>query len=243
MFANSSFTAREKGDILSKVLGSLNTSVVTASMSTALQWASSEKDIELKKLELAKQLDIMDQDILAKEAQVDNLYQEGIALQAQTIRNLGTPTVVDGIVVSLADEGKVYHDIALVDQTVANKVKEGVILDTKEKEAEATVHKILADTYTNYGSFTYAVGDTGLTIMTETTPIGYTTLSDAQLAIAKEQAKGYAYNAWSNALVSSSSTLGTALTSESVSAALIDPWLTTVDTLTAKMSDIVEPIF
>jgi hypothetical protein len=37
MFANSSFTAREKGDILSKVLGSLNTSVVTASMSSALQ--------------------------------------------------------------------------------------------------------------------------------------------------------------------------------------------------------------
>jgi hypothetical protein len=109
----------------------------------------------------------MDQDILAKEAQVDNLYQEGIALQAQTIRNLGTPTVVDGIVVSLTDEGKVYHNIALVDQTVANKLKEGVILDTKEKEAKATVHKILADTYTNYGSFTYAVGEGMLNVCGE----------------------------------------------------------------------------
>ena len=40
------------------------------------------------------------------------------------------------------------------------------------------------------------------------------TLSDTQQEIATEQAKGYAYNAWANALTGSASMLGTAIAAE-----------------------------
>jgi hypothetical protein len=215
MFANSSFTAREKGDILSKVLGSLNTSVVTASMSTALQWASSEKDIELKKLELAKQLDIMDREILLADANIDKANYESIAIQAQTDRMYGTPTVIDGALVSLADEGKTWYEIQLLKQQDINMEKEALILDSKLNESYAAIHKVVADTYVNYGAWSYTLGATGLsTAPLSNTGVGYDTLSSVQKAIAKEQANGYAYNAWANALTGTSSMLGTAIASE-----------------------------
>jgi hypothetical protein len=63
IFENSSFTNKEKSEILSQVLISLNGSLVNASMGTAMQWSNAEKEVELKKLELAKQLDILDEEI------------------------------------------------------------------------------------------------------------------------------------------------------------------------------------
>lgn len=211
LFETSNFTSREKSEILANILGSLNTTLVNASMSTAMQWANQEKEIELKKLELAKQLDILDEDILLKQAQIDKMKADDIAQQAQTIRMYGTPTVVDGNVVALTDTGKVYEDIQLVKEQVVNAGKEGVLLDAKKVESQAAVHKVIADTYRNYGSYSYTIDDSGLIAnRTDTT----TTLSDIQEAIAKEQAKGYAYNAWANSLSGSASMLGTAIAAE-----------------------------
>ena len=44
--------------------------------------------------------------------------------------------------------------------------------------------------------------------------MSHVSLSDVQKAIAEEQAKGYTYNAWANALTGSASMLGTAIAAE-----------------------------
>ncbi len=238
LFENRDFTSREKSEILSQVLGSLNSTVVSTAMGTAMQWASEEKSVELKKLELEKSLAIMEQDALLKELQRTATLRESVDRQASTIRNYGTPTVVDGVVTALTDTGKVYEDTRLTVQQVTNAGKEGDILAVKEKEAQAMVHKIVADTYVNYGRYTYTLDSTGLTSVTDITPPTHTTLSDTQQSIAAQQAKGYAYNAWANAVSGASSTLGTAMASEypifdpgEPGAQLLSSVLTAVDNL------------
>ena len=210
LFENGNMKDTEKAQIISTVLNSLNTSLVNASMSTALQWAANEKDVALKKLELAQQLDILANEVRLKDAQVEKMLDDSIATQAQTIRMFGTPTVVDGDVASLADAGKVYEEIQMIQQQKANAIKEGVLLDAKKTESQAAVHKVVADTYRNYGSYTFSLADSGLTGVSSTHGV-YETLSDIQASIAKEQAKGYSYNAWANALTGSASLIGTAM--------------------------------
>lgn len=212
-FKNNNLKDSDKAAIISQVLSSLNTSLVNASMSTAMQWASNEKDIALKKLELEQQLDILAGEVRLKDAQIEKMIDDTVATQAQTIRMYGTPTVVDGDVVALTDSGKVYNEILMLEQQTANAVKEGVLLDSKKTESQAAVHKVVADTYRNYGSYTFTLADGGLTGVSKTSGT-YETLSDIQATIAKEQAKGYSYNAWANALTGSASLIGTALAGE-----------------------------
>jgi len=212
-FKNNNLKDSDKAAIISQVLSSLNTSLVNSSMSTAMQWASSEKDIALKKLELEQQLDILSNEVRLKDAQIEKVIDDTVATQAQTIRMYGTPTVVDGNVTALTDSGKVYKEIQMLEQQTINAVKEGVLLDSKKTESQAAVHKVVADTYRNYGSYTFALADSGLTGVNKTSGT-YETLSDIQATIAKEQAKGYSYNAWANALTGSASLIGTALAGE-----------------------------
>lgn len=199
----------QKAEVISNIVGGIINNITSSSMSTAMSWANAEKEIALKKLELAKQLDILDQDILLKEAQVVKMEKDSIAQQAQTIRTFGTPIVVDGDVASLDSTGKLYEEILLTRQQVANAVKEGSLLDSKKVESRAAVHKVVADTWRNFGSYSFTLTDTGLSNVTANHTA--TTLSDIQETIAKEQAKGYAYNAWANALSGSVSAIGTAL--------------------------------
>ena len=213
-FAKGNLKDTEKAEILATVLNSLNSSLVNVSMSTALQWASTEKDVALKKLELAKQLDVLDFEVLLKEAQASKTGYESIAVQAQTDRTYGTPTVVDGVLVSLVDEGKVFYETEIAKQQDINLGKDALILDSKLNESYAAIHKVVADTYVNYGNYSYTLGETGLTGISDLTVAGYDTLSSIQANIAKEQANGYAYNAWANALTGSSSMIGTAMAGE-----------------------------
>ena len=131
-FDSNNIKDTDKANIISNVLTGLNTALVSASMSTALQWATTEKDTALRKLELSKQLDVLDQDILIKESQADIAYRDNIAKQADIIRTFGTPTVIGGVVISLPNEGKSYQDIEVVKQQLVNLGKESIILDTKE---------------------------------------------------------------------------------------------------------------
>lgn len=200
----------DKAKIISDVLSSINGSIVSSAMSTALQWASSEKDIELKKLELSKQVDILSQQNLLTEQQVANAYYEGIATQAQTRRMFGVPVVVAGVVTGLSEEGKVLQDTNLVIKQVSNAEEENKLLKSKLNESHATIHKVIADTYTNFGTYTWAsLGTTGVAGVTKNS--SNTTLSAIQAEIAKGQANGYAYNAWANAVTGASSMLGTAV--------------------------------
>lgn len=203
----------EKSAVITTVLSNLNTSIVTTSMQTALEWAAREKDLALKKLELAKSLDILDQELELKTAQADKMAVDGLNAQAEALRMFGQATVVDGKVVSLADEGKVWEDMQLVIQNTENAKATEKVIKAQEQENLATAHKIVADTYVNYGKYTYTIGTSGITSINDGTGT-YKTLSYYQAAIAKEQAKGYAYNAWANAATGVASTVGVAITSE-----------------------------
>ena len=105
LIADGSLSSKEKAEIVSNVLNNLNSTLVSAGLSTALQWAAKERDIELDKLKLEKELDILQQDILLRTAQVEKMAWDSIATQAQTIRMYGTPIVLNGVVTSLAAAG------------------------------------------------------------------------------------------------------------------------------------------
>lgn len=232
-------------EVVTQVLAQANASLVTSAMSTALGWANAEKEVALKKLELAKQLDILDGQIALTNAQANKTANEDIATQANTIRQNGMPTVVDGKVVSLTDTGAVYENILLTREKVQSEDKAQELSDAKVKETHASINKLVADTYVNYGMFSgYTIGESGLIGVQDHTPTDYQTLSYIQGAIAKEQAKGYAYNAWANAASGLGSTIGVALTSETdiftgTSDPIITSWKTTIDNL----RDVQAPVF
>jgi cell division protein FtsB len=244
-FKNNNLKDSDKAAIISQVLSSLNTSLVNSSMSTAMQWAANEKDVALKKLELEQQLDILANEVKLKDAQIEKMKDDSIATQAQTIRMFGTPTIIDGNVASLTDTGKLYKEIQLIQQQTLNAGKEGVLLDAKKTESQAAVHKVVADTYRNYGSYTFALADGGLTGVSKTSGT-YETLSDIQAVIAKEQANGYSYNAWANAMNGSASLIGTALAGEAdifteLSNGTGDALISTIRNTACKLNSAVSP--
>ena len=215
LFKDGTMTSADKAAVISSVLGSLNTSVMSTSMQTALEWAKTEKELALKKLEMEKTLDILDKELDLKEAQADKVESDDLLAQASNLRQNGSATVVNGKVVALSDAGKIWTDMQLVEQNTENAEVEEGLLEAKVDETNAGIHKIVADTYVNYGAFNgYNITGTGITGISDITPVSYRTLSDLQAIIAEEQAKGYAYNAWSNAASGLGSTIGVALTTE-----------------------------
>ena len=111
------------------------------------------------------------------------------------------------------------------------------------KQVNAQTHKLVADTYVNHGMFTgYTISDNGITGTTMQAQ-GYTTLSQMNKIVAAEQAKGYSYNAWSNAASAGASMLGTLAGAEIQSidatswAEMINLWKTP----TTKLGSIVTP--
>jgi len=205
----------DKANVIAQVLTALNTSMVQGSMQTALQWATQEKEIELKKLELEKQLDLLMEEKLVKEATVDKLKYDTIVTQSTNIRANGMPIVMNGQVTSLSETGTAFEQAKLLKAQAINESKNGTLIDNRVKESNANIHKIVADTYINYGTFSgYVISENGVTGVNDTTPAEVVTLSSLQASIAKEQAKGYAWNAWSNAASGLGATIGTAMTSE-----------------------------
>lgn len=205
----------QKAEIISNIVGGIVNNITSNSLSTALSWAQAEKEIELKKLELAKQLDILDEELLVKQAQVKQIDNSVKLAKVESKRINGTAVFDDdGNITSLGSDGKIAKDIDLTAAQITKVGKENTLIDQKIKESYAAVHKIIADTYVNYGNYNY----TGLTadgITTITKNHGdFKTLSDTQKDIAIEQAKGYTYNAWANALTGASSMLGTAIAAE-----------------------------
>lgn len=207
----------QKAEIISNIVGGIINNITSSSMSTAMSWAKEEKDIALKKLELAKALDILDEDKFLKQAQIQQV-ENAIRLakvESKRMYGAGVFDPIDGSLTSLVAEGKVYKDMLLTDEQITKAQEETSLVTQKIAESHAAVHKIIADTYVNYGSYNYTgLGETGITTVTATHPAAHTTLSDTQQEIAVEQAKGYVYNAWANALTGSASMLGTAIAAE-----------------------------
>lgn len=206
----------QKAEIISNIVGGIINNITSSSMSTAMAWAQAEKDVALKKLELAKQLDILDKEVLLKDSQIEQVENTVRLAKVESKRMYGTAVFDnDNNITSLGDDGKVAKDMELVTANIAKVADEEALINQKIKESHAAVHKIVADTYVNFGNFSYAgLGENGITSVTANHGSGHTTLSDTQQEIAVEQAKGYVYNAWANALTGSASMLGTAIAAE-----------------------------
>ena len=192
LVASGDIKAVDKAKVLSDVLSKITTSVTSSAMATALAWEKEEKEIAFKKLEAAKKLDLLDEEILLKQAQ-----------------NLKARQEIDNLVVQ-KDEmiANGISDRLIKAKQLIKTDAENILLASRLKESQATVHKIVADTYTNFGSFTYSLDINGMATAPQKTSGSYQSLSDYQKTIADKQSEGYKWNAWANAVTGSSSMLG-----------------------------------
>lgn len=175
------------------------------------------KIAKVQEVNLVKDGLILDSKLVETDAIIEKMFHENISIQGQTIRNLGTPTVVNGKVQKLSDDGKIWQEIRISETQRGNLVKEGKLLDSKLNESFAAIHKTVADTVVNFGAWKYKLEDNGMPSVPIRTKIpGFTSLSDVQRTIAKEQAKGYSYNAWANAVTASAGMIGTVVASDGV---------------------------
>lgn len=238
-FKDSSLNSADKASAIANILGGMASSITGAAMQTALQWSSGERDLALRKLQLAKELEALDADIGIKVAQSEKLYYDNIAVQAETLRMLGAPLVVNKKVTGLSDSGKVWQDIKLAEQQEVNMQKEATLLDSKLKESYAAIHRSVADTVVNFGPWNYNLTETGISTVPTRVTTNITPLSDIQRIVAEEQSKGYSYNAWANAVTSSAGMIGTAMASDfDIPADL----LSTFQSIIVKLRDVPEPI-
>lgn len=226
-FKNNSINNNDRAQVLANTLGSITNSLSSTAMSVALQWSTNEVELALKKLETGKQLDILDEQKNLLKAQVSKATTDNIATQAEVWRMYGKPAIgADGKLISLTDDCKLYWDTKNVEENIVNLGKEGRLLDSRLNESYAAIHKTVADTVVNYGPWTYTLTNTGI----QTTPVrgsinggaDFAVLSDVQRVIAKEQAKGYAYNAWSNAVTASAGMVGTIVASDGLNVDVSD---------------------
>ena len=203
----------DKAKVIADVLGNLNTSLVNASLQTALAWASKEKEIAMQKEELSYKLAIMAQQELEAKEQIKSIAVEAKVKAVQARALYGTATYdANYNVTSLGTDGKTYQETEVLKQEVLSKAKEVEVMGSKLKESEAAIYKVVADTYANYGNMTWSL--TGSSISVNNPNLAAKPLAYYQADIAQNQADGYVLNAWSNAVVSSASMVGTALASE-----------------------------
>lgn len=223
----------DRAKVVAETIAGMAGQITATCISGGLQWASQEKELAFKKLELAKQLDILDQNKLLVANQVSDSLASRQVRQAQLRREYGTPTLDGaGNVVGLANDGKEYYSTLNIQADTANKGIQGQVLTAQKESTYAQTHKIVADTFVNHGVFTWTgLTGTGMTGVVKTST-GYTTLSDIQKQVAAEQAKGYSYNAWANVASASGGMIGTLIAAEIPN---LDPtlylntWKTAVD--------------
>ena len=210
MLDRSEIKGQDRAKVIADTIAQMSTSITAATLGSGLQWAEAEKRLALQKAEMEKQLDILEQNKLLIQNQVVDSLAGRQLKQAQLRREYGTPNIDgSGNVIGLGDDGKEYTSILNIQADTLNKGIQGQVLTAQKESTYAQTHKLVADTYVNHGVFTWTgLGETGLTGVVKTAT-GYITLSDLQKEVSREQAKGYAYNAWSNAASAGASMLGT----------------------------------
>lgn len=224
-----------------QALSNMAVSITAQAMNAALDWAAREKALVLQKEELEYKIDLMK--LEAEKAAFDRDTAEAakIYTQAKTIREMGTPTIVNGDVASLPNEGSAYWqtEILKTEEELKELAKDQV--DAQTKQVQAQVHKLVADTYVNHGMFTgYTINDNGIVGTTKQAQPDIT-LSEMNKQVAAEQAKGYAWNAWSNAASSSAGMIGTVAAAELTNQTLVENALNTWNTSVTKLNQITAP--
>lgn len=239
LWENGSIDAGSKAEVTVQIFSALNNAVVTNAMSTALQWEAQEKALEIQKLKLEYELDLLKAQAETQDIATDTEMAKKQLTQAQAIRLYGT-SIKDsnGNVAALNANGQIYEQILLTQEEVTNKQQEFKNLEAVEKKTYADVHRLVADTYVNHGMYSgYSILPTGITNTSKIST--HKTLSDYQAGIASVQAKGYAYNAWGNAATSAASMIGVLLSSENGTAITEEDvalWRTSV----SKLNSIIE---
>ena len=205
----------ERAQVVSQTIAQMANSITSSSMSTALQWAAQEKELYLKKEELEYKIDLMKLEAEKAEQDAASAEANKHLLQAKLLREYGVKTVDgNGDLIGLDSSGLVYEQIRGMVQDTANKALMPEQIQAQTDEVQARTHKLVADTYVNHGLFTgYTINGNGIASATKVNT-GYVTLSDMNKQVAKEQAKGYAWNAWSSSASSSAGMIGTLVASE-----------------------------
>jgi len=207
-------TSTESAAVIAETLANLSGQIANATMSTALEWAKAEKDLALRKEELALRMDILEFEKQKAEQEVEIAKANKQLLQAQLLRVYGTPTTdADGNVILLNNEGEKYHQIENIKVDTDNKTKTGFGINAQTEATLAQTHRLVADTYVNHGTYTWTnISENGIAGVSKGS--SHVTLSDMNKQVAAEQAKGYAYNAWSNAASASGGMIGTLIAAE-----------------------------
>lgn len=242
LYEDSEMKDTDKAVAIATAISGMANSLAASCMNVALQVESQEKELVLRKEELEYKIDLMKLEADKAEQETAKSTAEKHLLQAKLIRDYGNKTVdANGDLVALSDAGKVYEEIRALTQDTANKALLSGQITSQTEEVQARTHKLVADTYVNHGLFTgYTITDTGISTATKVAT-GYVTLSDMNKQVAKEQAKGYAWNAWSNAASSSAGMIGTLIAAEIPD---LDPttYLTSWKTSVDKLGALSEPI-
>lgn len=244
LYENADIKAQDKATAIANGLSQFMVSVTNAAMSTGLQWAEQEKTLVLQKAEMERKLALLEQQTLQAVEQTAATLADRQVKQAQLIREYGVASKdSNGNVTALDNSGKEYYSMLNIQADTSNKSKQAEVLDSTKQQNWAQTHRIVADTYVNHGVFTWTgLTNTGLTGVSKANT-GFTTLSDMQKVVSGEQAKGYSYNAWSNAASAGASMLGTLAGAEIQSidatswAEMINLWKTP----TTKLGAIVTP--
>lgn len=224
-----------------QALSNMAVSITAQAMNAALDWAAREKALVLQKEELEYKIDLMKLEAEKAAFDRDTAESAKIYTQAKTIREMGTPTIVNGDVASLPNEGSAYWqtEILKTEEELKELAKDQV--DAQTKQVQAQVHKLVADTYVNHGMFTgYIINDNGIVGTTKQAQPDVT-LSEMNKQVAAEQAKGYAWNAWSNAASSSAGMIGTVAAAELTNETLVENALNTWNTSVTKLNQITAP--
>ena len=230
-------TEELRAKVIGETISQIAIGITANAMSTGLQWAAKETENSFKKEEMSRTLALLDSQVEeAKEKAVASIAAKQL-LQAQLIRDYGQPILDnDGNVVSLPDSGRIYETIENLKQDTANKVKLNDQVVAQTDEVYARTHRLVADTYINHGVFQWTtLGNNGMSGVQKLVT-NYTTLSDLQKVVSAEQAKGYAYNAWSNAATSSGGMIGTLVAAELPGlnyTTYLDKWMTAVTKINA----------
>jgi len=231
-------TSGDEGAIIAQTISQLSSSASSAAMSIALQWGAKEKELILQKEETEYRIDALKLGNEKAEFDRDNSQATKIYTQAKTIREMGKPTLVNGDVASLQDYGVEYQRILGLEKDVQIKDVQKSNYAAQTKQVQAQVHKLVADTYVNHGMFTgYTISESGIT-GTSHQPQPYVTLSEMNKQVAKEQARGYAWNAWSNAASASAGMIGTLVAAEIANETLVNSAVSTWQTAVGKINSI-----
>ena len=236
-------TEELRAKVIGETISQIAIGITANAMSTGLQWAAKETENSFKKEEMSRTLALLDSQVEeAKEKAVASIAAKQL-LQAQLIRDYGQPILDnDGNVVSLPNSGRLYETIENLKQDTANKVKLNDQVVAQTDEVYARTHRLVADTYINHGVFQWTSLDNNGMSGVHKLVTNYTTLSDLQKVVSAEQAKGYAYNAWSNAATSSGGMIGTLVAAELPGlnyTTYLDKWMTAVTKINAVSAPVI----